>query len=238
MFQTKAVEKIKTHILCSLTFFSFFENRAFYEIVWKNIVKRGGPTIIIWRTRVACRISKAKTHTHSGCVILSPFPLQQWVHERATILRYTYIACIVLCWRCMLFVFRPLSVTWRACNFLTVTATVLQSMLPKPVNTSTSIVSNILNVFVASNFGILPSCPSHLLWTSGHQGWYLYFISYLSYLCLIQVSYFIWLLSSCHLLSLLCYTYTVYIYINIYLYIYYVGINARSSSVRTTKPTL
>ena len=33
MFQTKGVEKIKTHILCSVT---FFENRAVYEIMWKK----------------------------------------------------------------------------------------------------------------------------------------------------------------------------------------------------------
>jgi len=33
MFQTKVVQKIKTHILCSVTF--FFENRAVYEIMWK-----------------------------------------------------------------------------------------------------------------------------------------------------------------------------------------------------------
>ena len=39
MFQTKVVEKIKTHILWSVTFFS--ENRAVYEIMWKNIVERG-----------------------------------------------------------------------------------------------------------------------------------------------------------------------------------------------------
>jgi len=32
MFQTKVVEKIKTHILCSVFF--FFENRALYEIMW------------------------------------------------------------------------------------------------------------------------------------------------------------------------------------------------------------
>jgi len=32
----KIVEKTKTHILCSITFFS--ENRAIYEIMWKNIV--------------------------------------------------------------------------------------------------------------------------------------------------------------------------------------------------------
>ena len=34
MFQTKVVEKIKTHILCSVIFFS--ENRAVYEIMWKK----------------------------------------------------------------------------------------------------------------------------------------------------------------------------------------------------------
>jgi hypothetical protein len=37
MFQTKVVEKIKTHILSAITFF-FVENRAVYEIMWKNIV--------------------------------------------------------------------------------------------------------------------------------------------------------------------------------------------------------
>ena len=30
MFQTKVVEKMKTHILCSITFF-FFENLVVYE---------------------------------------------------------------------------------------------------------------------------------------------------------------------------------------------------------------
>jgi len=36
MFQTKVVEKIKTDILCSITYCT--ENRAIYEIMWKNIV--------------------------------------------------------------------------------------------------------------------------------------------------------------------------------------------------------
>jgi len=39
MFQTIFVEKIKTYILYSITFFS--ENRAVYEKMWKNIVERG-----------------------------------------------------------------------------------------------------------------------------------------------------------------------------------------------------
>ena len=44
MFQTKVIEKIKTRILCSVTFFFFFlENRAVYEIMWKNTVEPGRP---------------------------------------------------------------------------------------------------------------------------------------------------------------------------------------------------
>jgi hypothetical protein len=36
------------------------------------------------------------THTHTEkYVILIAFPRQQWFHERASVLRYTYIACLV-----------------------------------------------------------------------------------------------------------------------------------------------
>ena len=34
-------------------------------------------------------------YAHSGCVVLIAFPQQQWLHERGSLLRYTYIACIV-----------------------------------------------------------------------------------------------------------------------------------------------
>ena len=50
-----------------------------------------------WRMRIACWIPKAK-HTHSEYVILTAFPLQQWLHERASMLRYTYIARLVDMW--------------------------------------------------------------------------------------------------------------------------------------------
>ena len=97
MFQTKVVEEIKTHFLFSNPpfFFSFFENRALYEKMWKNIVQRGRPQITIWRMRFACSIPKA-TNTHSGCVILTAFQQRHWLHERASMLRYTYIGCLVL----------------------------------------------------------------------------------------------------------------------------------------------
>jgi hypothetical protein len=48
---------------------------------------------IIRRMRFACWITKA-TDTHSQYVILIAFLLQQWLHERASMLRYTYVACL------------------------------------------------------------------------------------------------------------------------------------------------
>jgi hypothetical protein len=87
-FQTKVVEKIKTHILWSVTF--FFENRAVYEIMWKNTVERGRPQITIWRMRIACWISKVintlrlcNTHcfSTSTMVALTPLNVTLYVHR-------------------------------------------------------------------------------------------------------------------------------------------------------------
>ena len=49
----------------------------------------------IWRMRVACWIPKA-TGTHPVCAIMIAFPLQQWLHERASVLPYTYSAFLSL----------------------------------------------------------------------------------------------------------------------------------------------
>ena len=76
MFQTKVVEKIKIHILFSRIIF-FFENSAFYEIMWKNIVERGRPQMTTWGKRITCWIPKA-TNTHSEYLTLIALPLQQW----------------------------------------------------------------------------------------------------------------------------------------------------------------
>jgi len=65
MFQTKVVEKLKTHILCSVTF--LFENRAVYEKLWRNIVQMGRTQLKIWRMHIACWIPKA-TNTHTQVV--------------------------------------------------------------------------------------------------------------------------------------------------------------------------
>ena len=42
------------------------------------------------------------TNTHCQYVILIASPLQQWLDERAALLRYTYIACIVTVCLCTL----------------------------------------------------------------------------------------------------------------------------------------
>jgi hypothetical protein len=49
----------------------------------------------ILQMRIACWIPEA-TNTHSQYVILIAFPLQQWLYQCASLLHYTYIACIVL----------------------------------------------------------------------------------------------------------------------------------------------
>ena len=49
---------------------------------------------ITLRMRFACWISKA-TDTHSEYVILIAFVLQQWLHERISVLGYMHSACLV-----------------------------------------------------------------------------------------------------------------------------------------------
>jgi len=61
----------------------------------KNTVERGRPQMEIWRMRIACWMPKA-TNTHWACVLLTALPLQQWLQERASMLRYAYIACMLL----------------------------------------------------------------------------------------------------------------------------------------------
>jgi hypothetical protein len=93
MFQVKVVEKIISQMLCSITF--FFENRVVYEIMWKNIVHLDRPQMTIRCMRMVSWITAA-TNTHSEYVILFALPQQQWLNERPSVLRYTYIAFIVL----------------------------------------------------------------------------------------------------------------------------------------------
>ena len=65
--------------------------------MWKNVVERVSPQMTVWRMRIACWIPKAtNSHTDTGCVILIAFPQQQWLHERTSMLRYTYFVLFVV----------------------------------------------------------------------------------------------------------------------------------------------
>ena len=75
--------------------FFFFENRAIYEIMWKNIAEPGRPQTKICRMRIAYLMPKA-TNIQSEYVILIAYPIKQWLHGRASLLRYTYIACLTV----------------------------------------------------------------------------------------------------------------------------------------------
>jgi hypothetical protein len=65
-------------------------------MMWKNAVEPDRPHMTIWRMRIACLITTA-TDTHSEYVIrVIAFPLQRWLLERASMLRFTYIVCVVI----------------------------------------------------------------------------------------------------------------------------------------------
>jgi hypothetical protein len=91
MFQRNFVEIIKIHVLYPVT---FSEILPFCEVMWKNILELERPQMTAWHIRISRCIPKA-TNTHSEYVILTAFPLQQWLHECASMLRYTYAACLV-----------------------------------------------------------------------------------------------------------------------------------------------
>jgi hypothetical protein len=65
IFQIKVVEKIKTHILCTVTFFRKL------RLLWDNVQKCGGAKestndVTIWRIRDARRTGKAtRAHAHT-----------------------------------------------------------------------------------------------------------------------------------------------------------------------------
>ena len=71
------------------------ENRAVYEIMWKNVVQPGRPQMTIWCMRIAYWITKA-TDTRAEYILLIAFGRQQWIRERASALRI-YVHCLACC---------------------------------------------------------------------------------------------------------------------------------------------
>jgi hypothetical protein len=77
--------------------FFFFESRALYEAVLKDIVQRGRSRMTMWPMRIACCKTKA-VGTHSEFAILTDFPLQNYDRTKAPrTLRYTYIVSLCVC---------------------------------------------------------------------------------------------------------------------------------------------
>ena len=80
-------------------------SRFFFLIRKRNVPDEScrEDTHILWsvcfpekrRMRFACWVAKA-ANTHSGHVILLAFPPQQWLHERASMLRCTCTVCLVI----------------------------------------------------------------------------------------------------------------------------------------------
>jgi len=66
----------------------------FSKITWENIVEPSRPQMTIWRTLIASCIPTA-TNTHSGYVLHIAFPLQKWLNEHASMLRYRYSDCLL-----------------------------------------------------------------------------------------------------------------------------------------------
>ena len=112
----KSVERIKTHIVCPVHFFS-----PHWKLcrLWDNVEKYGragqaAVETVIQRIRIVCWI----THTHTLRISNTAYPLLQWLGERAWYV-YTHISCIVLiCWGLWWYVpVDGLTVKWQSIDF-------------------------------------------------------------------------------------------------------------------------
>ena len=76
----------------------FLDNRAVYEIIWETLKSR---TDRRWKYNVAHALNLLDNYRpqtqarHTLIICNNAFPLQQWLRERAWILRYTLIVCLV-----------------------------------------------------------------------------------------------------------------------------------------------
>jgi len=88
------VEKIKHTIYVQWPFFFLGKSYRLWDVGKYGTARQATDENIIRRMRSACWITKV-TDTHSEYVILVAFQRQEWSRERAWMLRYTCIACLV-----------------------------------------------------------------------------------------------------------------------------------------------
>jgi hypothetical protein len=66
-------------------FVFFFPEKVPFMTVWKNIVQLDRSQMTVWCMCIACWTPTA-SQTHLVYVVLTAFLLQQWLHERASML--------------------------------------------------------------------------------------------------------------------------------------------------------
>jgi len=84
--------------------------------LWDNVeifFRAGRPHRTMWSMCTACWKTKA-THIYSEYVTLTAFPLQKWLHKRASLLGYTYVASLVK-YACRYFFW---AAEWEWCKIL------------------------------------------------------------------------------------------------------------------------
>ena len=84
-------ENLNTFCVQWPLFYFIFLNGVVCEIMWINTVEPDRPQMTIWRMHIARWIPKS-TNTYSEYVIFNAFLLQHCLHQRASTLRYKYIA--------------------------------------------------------------------------------------------------------------------------------------------------
>ena len=91
MFQTKVVEKIKTHILLLIT---HSENRALLEIIWKYTVESGRPQMTYGACALYAGYQRLQTRTQNIQYLLLS-TAKMFTRTRINVTSY-YIACFVV----------------------------------------------------------------------------------------------------------------------------------------------
>ena len=113
VFQTRVVEKIKTHILCSINIF-FSENGVGYEIKWEIRVEPDRPQMTVKygteKMRFSYGTNKARKHTHTHtlththiisntyCFSMNSPIVKAYVYCPSCVCVYIYIyVCVCVC---------------------------------------------------------------------------------------------------------------------------------------------